>query len=125
MTSVLVVRTSAQKLTGSVNTSGEHTVLAADPALAYTCPTGKRASVEVTALITLLAVDENLRIRVGGVLVYQEGIGETIDANPPKYIQLGTFHLAAGETVTCTTSNSGTEGGKIRLNASVLSEIPA
>jgi len=92
--------------------------------LAYTCPTGKRASVRVTALIQDLEVDQNLRFRVAGVLIYQEGVGIVITQASPKFIDLGLFHIVAGETVTCTTSNSGTADGELILNASVLAEIP-
>jgi len=92
--------------------------------LAYTCPTGKRASVQVTALIQELAVDENLRFRVAGVLILQRGIGEVITMGSPVFVNIGLFHINAGDTVTVTTSNTGTEGGTLILNASVLAEIP-
>lgn len=79
----------------------------------------------MTTLVESLAADENLRYRAAGVLIFQLGTGhDVISASQPLYIDLGIFHLDENETITCTTSNSGTEGGIIRLNAIVTSEIP-
>jgi len=92
--------------------------------LAYTCPTGKRASVQVTALIQDLETTQNLRFRVAGILILQRGTGEVITSASPVFVDIGLFHIEAGDTVTCTTSNTGTQGGNLILNASVLAEIP-
>jgi hypothetical protein len=123
LTLTIIPKNTAQSISGSVNSSGSHTVLVADPALAYTCPAGKKATVRVTTLIQSLLTNENLRYRVAGELQMQVGTGVTI-SNPPVYFDLGVFNIDAGDTVTCTTSNTGTEGGVIFLNANVLSEIP-
>jgi len=61
---------------------------------------------------------------VAGALIYQEGLLAVIGQGSPVYRDLGLFNIEENETVAVTTSNSGTEGGKCRLNASVLSEIP-
>jgi len=92
--------------------------------VAYTCPVGKRASVQVTALIQTLTSIQNLRFRVATVLILQRGTGETITSASPVFVNIGLFHINAGDTVTTTTSNSGTEGGILILNASVLAEVP-
>jgi len=64
-------------------------VLATDPAVAYTCPAGKRASVQVTALIQTLTAIQNLRFRVATVLILQRGIGETITSASPVFVSIG------------------------------------
>jgi len=94
------------------------------PVVAYTVPTGKRATVVATALIVKLDSDQNLRFRAGGKLQLQRGIGETITEASPVFISYGTFNLMSGEQISCSTQNDATGGGIIYLNASVLSEIP-
>lgn len=123
----IIPKNAAQAISGSVNTSEKVTVLQATPALAYTCPAGKRASVHVTTLIYTLTNTQNLRFRVAGILIMQRGISEIIPtggAGAPVFVDLGMFHIDENQTISCTTSNVGTEGGVIILNAAVLSEIP-
>jgi len=124
MTTSIIAKNVSQGIFGSVNGTGQHTVTSADPALAYTVPTGKRARVRVTTIVEVLTAAQNLRYRVAGILILQLGINHAVvGASSPLFFDLGEFVIDEGQTVTCTTSNVGTEGGVIRLNASVLQEI--
>lgn len=122
----IIPKNTAQAISGSVNSTGQITVTAAGaPFNAYVTPSGKRAVVQVTAIVETLTAAQNLRFRAAGVLIYQIGTGVTVLASTnPLVVSLGTFHLDELETIAVTTSNSGTEGGICRLNASVTSEIP-
>jgi len=112
MTTSIIAKNASQGIFGSVNSSGQHTVTVADPALAYTCPAGKRARVRVITIVEVLTAVQNLRYRVAGILVMQLGINHAvIGAASPLFIDLGEFVIDEGQTVTCTTSNVGTEGG--------------
>jgi len=125
LTTSIVAKNSSQGISGSVNSTGSVTILAGAGATAYTSPAGKRAAVQVTAIIETLTNVQNLRFRAAGVLIYQIGTGVVVlSTGTPLVIALGTFHIDETDTISVTTSNSGTEGGVCRLNASVIQEIP-
>jgi len=125
MTTSIIAKNSAQGISGSVNSTGSVTVLAGVGQTAYTVPAGKRARVQISAIVETLTAAQNLRFRAAGVLVFQIGTGVTVLATEsPLVVNLGTFVIDENLTVSVTTSNSGTEGGVTRLNASVIQEIP-
>jgi len=125
LTTSIIAKNSSQGISGSVNSTGSVTILAGVGSTAYTTPANKRAAVQVTAIIEELTNVQNLRFRAAGVLIYQIGVGVVVLATgTPLVIPLGTFHLDENDTISVTTSNSGTEGGVCRLNASVIQEIP-
>jgi len=125
LTTSIIAKNSSQGISGSVNSTGSVTVLAGVGNTAYTSPAGKRAAVQVTAIIETLTAAQNLRFRAASILIYQIGTGVTVLATgTPLVISLGTFHIDENDTISVTTSNVGTEGGVCRLNASVIQEIP-
>lgn len=114
----------AQRFRGSTVSSGEHVVTVADPLLAYTVPAGQIEKVHVLIQTRILTAVQNLRYRIAGLLVLQHGASASELAPPVITIDLGIFVLNAGETVSCTTSNVGTEGATAIMTVSVLESVP-
>jgi len=127
VTFTIAAKNVAQAITGNFFSSGSITVLVPqNPGQTpYTVPAGKRAQVHVSILIQELTAVQNMRFRVAGILVYQEGLGIVItQATGPKYIDLGIFNIDQNLSVTVTTTNDASEGGTMILNVAVLAEVP-
>lgn len=116
---------SKQKIVGSTVSSGEVVVLAAAPLVAHTVPAGLTQRVHVVAQVRALLAAQNLRFRVAGGIVYQVGANALDVAPPVVNLDLGEFVINAGETVSCTTQNAGTEGGSAVMTVSVLESVAA
>ena len=125
MTFGIVAKNATQKIAGSTVSSGETIVTVAAPLIAYTVPAGKTEKLHVLTQTRLLSLAQNLRYRVNGFLIYQVGINQQFPSTGlPNNVDLGIFVLNGGQTVSCTTSNVGTEGGTAIMTVSVLQSTP-
>lgn len=110
-----------QALTGSV-VSVEAVVLAAAPLIAHTCPATKRQIVHpVYTLIAWGGANRNLRMRVAGSRLQE--IDDANFATPQRAFEFGNFVINAGDTVSVTTQNAGSEGGTMRCTVAILDEV--
>ena len=90
----------------------------------YTVPAGKTERIHLIAgVLAWGGAGRNLRFRVKGLKVIE--LNDTGTPTPPFYIDLGEFILNGGDTLTVSTSNSGTEGGTAIYTASILESVPS
>ena len=120
----IIPLTSEQNFNTTTPSTAEAVITAATPLIAHTCPAGKKQRGHAIFIVTIWGgAGRNLRARVQGVQIKQFD-----DTNQPvgsEGAQLITpiVSLGAGDTISVTTQNAGTEGGSMRVSFIITNEV--
>jgi len=123
LTRITTFKTNQQSIQGGVGTNVTGTVLAVAPITIHTCPAGKKQRLRIYARVTAWGgVGRNVRLRANGARIQEWN--DTDDPAPTPVFNSDILILNAGELITMTTQNAGTEGASVEGTPSILDEVP-